>query len=69
MADPELDLRLRHRYTRLVAQLLRAVAEEKNELRTHLDLTTKSLSDFDVVLIPVVDTCAHGAEELRRFWV
>jgi hypothetical protein len=34
LADPDLDLRLRHRYTPEVASMLRAVAEEKGELPT-----------------------------------
>jgi hypothetical protein len=42
LADPELDLRLRHRYTNDVASMLKAVAEEKGELPTRVQLDSGS---------------------------
>ena len=38
LADEDLDPRVRSRFTRDVAQLLRSVAEEKGELRTQLEV-------------------------------
>lgn len=49
LSDDGLDLRVRHRYTREIASMLKAVAEEKGELRTQLDVTTTPLTDFDVI--------------------
>jgi hypothetical protein len=38
LADDELDLSVRHRYTREVASMLRAVTEEKGELRSTVEV-------------------------------
>jgi hypothetical protein len=42
LADPDLDLRLRSRYTREVASMLKAVAEEKGELPTRSTIELES---------------------------
>jgi hypothetical protein len=42
LSDPDLDLRLRSRYTREVASMLKAVAEEKGELPTRVQLDSGS---------------------------
>jgi hypothetical protein len=49
LADEDLDPRVRSRFTRDVAQLLRAVAEEKGELRTQIELDAGPRVISDVI--------------------